>query len=118
MNLLQRKYGCWIVGGIAFDHKLEALRHASNTNNSNIEFYYHNHVFDSVNRGLLGKVPLTTLYKERAEQLRDNYDYLVLHYSGGSDSHNILHTFLSNNIKLLSKIFKILPISSKKTFFE
>jgi hypothetical protein len=100
MNLLHRKYGCWIVGGIAFDHKLEALRHASNTNNSNIEFYYHNHVFDSVNRGLLGKVPLTTLYKERAEQLRDNYDYLVLHYSGGSDSHNVLHTFLSNNIKL------------------
>jgi len=43
---------------------------------------------------------LTQLYKERAQQLRDKYDHLVLHYSGGSDSHNILYTFVSNNIKL------------------
>ena len=40
------------------------------------------------------------MYVERCNQLRDKYDYLVLHYSGGSDSHNILHTFLTNNIKL------------------
>ena len=89
MSLLQRKYGCWIVGGMAFDHKMKALRYASETNNTSIEFYYHNNIWDQFDRKLLGKIPLTTLYKERAQQLRDTYDHLVLHYSGGSDSHNI-----------------------------
>jgi hypothetical protein len=40
------------------------------------------------------------LYKQRAQQLRDTYDYLVLYYSGGADSHNILRTFIDNNIKI------------------
>ncbi len=100
MSLLQRKYGCWIVGGVAFDHKMKALQYASETNNTSVEFYYHNSIWDQFDRKLLGKIPLTTLYKERAQQLRDTYDHLVLHYSGGSDSHNILETFITNNIKL------------------
>lgn len=41
---------------------------------------------------------LDQLYKQRAEQLRNDYDYLILHYSGGHDSHNILETFMLNNI--------------------
>lgn len=43
---------------------------------------------------------LELLYKQRAEQLREKYDYLILNYSGGSDSHNILWTFIKHNIKL------------------
>lgn len=52
------------------------------------------------NRHLLGTRSLDELYKQRALQLRDKYDYLILNYSGGADSHNILMTFLNNNIKL------------------
>ena len=37
-------------------------------------------------------------YKKRAEQLREKYDYLVLHFSGGTDSVNILQTFIRANI--------------------
>lgn len=98
--LLNNKYGCWACDRkILFNSKLEALQYASK-NKVSVDFYYHNHVWDNFDRGLLGKIPLTQLYKERAQQLRDKYDHLVLHYSGGSDSHNILHTFLNNNIKL------------------
>ena len=43
---------------------------------------------------------LEDLYKARAQQIRDQYDYLVLFYSGGADSTNILTTFLKNDIKL------------------
>jgi len=43
---------------------------------------------------------LSELYRVRAQQIRDNYDYLVLFYSGGADSANILQTFLKNNIKI------------------
>lgn len=47
---------------------------------------------------------LQQLYIQRAQYLRDNYEYLILNYSGGPDSHNILETFLLNGI-FLDEIF-------------
>jgi len=45
-------------------------------------------------------VELREFYRRRAQQLRDEYDYVILQYSGGPDSKNILDTFLLNDIKL------------------
>ena len=97
--MLNDKYGLWIVGDKQFDDKYKALIHASATN-QNIKFWYHYDVYTKFDRTLLGKVSLNTLYKERAQQLRDTYNYLILYYSGGADSHNILKTFIDNDIQL------------------
>jgi hypothetical protein len=43
---------------------------------------------------------LWELYKQRARQIREAYDYVVLWYSGGSDSHNILHSWLAADCKI------------------
>ena len=43
---------------------------------------------------------LNELYRQRAQQIRDSYDYVVIWYSGGADSWNILNSFLSNNIPI------------------
>ena len=43
---------------------------------------------------------LDELYANRAEKLRSEYDYLILMYSGGSDSHQILKTCLKHGIFL------------------
>lgn len=40
------------------------------------------------------------LLKQRAQMIRDTYPHVALSYSGGSDSHTILETFLRNNIRL------------------
>ena len=45
-------------------------------------------------------VPLTDLYRLRAQQLRDKYDYLILWFSGGADSTTILQSFIHNGIHL------------------
>ena len=45
-------------------------------------------------------VPLSEYYRRRAQQIRDKYDYVVLLYSGGPDSNNILHAFVHNGIKI------------------
>jgi hypothetical protein len=79
---------------------LEATRLRKQGQSCTVWFLWYHDVFKNFNKELLGKIPLKTLYKERAQQLRDNYDELILYYSGGADSHNILHTFLENNIKL------------------
>jgi hypothetical protein len=94
--------GYYRVGDLMFQSKSEAAMVATKSNEK-IEWIFHPEVWRNFtnNRGRgLGIVPLDTLYKERAQQLRDKYDYLILHYSGGSDSHNILMTFLNNGIKL------------------
>lgn len=93
------KYGHWICENIRFHKKIDALSYASKEKKM-VKFYYHDHVWNSFDRTLLGKIRLNELYKLRAQQLRDSYDYLVLYYSGGADSHNILKTFIDNNIKL------------------
>ena len=43
---------------------------------------------------------LDTLYTLRAKQLRDEYEYLVLCFSGGTDSTHVLETFYYNNIHI------------------
>ena len=43
---------------------------------------------------------LDELYRRRAQQIRDNYDYIVVWYSGGPDSWCVLDSFIKNNIKV------------------
>lgn len=96
---MNEKYGHWETNGVKFGDKYKALRYATQ-HNTKVEFKYFDHIWANFNRELMGKVPLTTLYKERAQQLRDRYQYLILYYSGGADSHNVLRAFTDNNIKL------------------
>ena len=71
MNLLNNKYGCWIVNGVPFKNKFEALFYANQVGAVGPSFYFHDHIWQNFDRRLLGKIPLTTLYKERAQQLRE-----------------------------------------------
>lgn len=43
---------------------------------------------------------LNELYRQRAQQIRDKYDYVVVWYSGGADSWCVLDSFISNGIKV------------------
>lgn len=43
-------------------------------------------------------VSMIELYRQRAQQLRDSYDYIILAYSGGADSDQMLRTFLTSHI--------------------
>jgi hypothetical protein len=43
---------------------------------------------------------LDQLYDKRVRELREKYDYLILSYSGGADSHQILMSFIRQGIHL------------------
>jgi hypothetical protein len=90
------------VGEEKFNNKMMAVLKASEKKLP-IKWIFHDNVWDNFSKNnlhLLGKHSLDYLYAQRAKQLRETYDYLILHYSGGSDSHNILMTFLNNNIPI------------------
>ena len=61
-------------------------------------FCFNETVFKLIDWTVEPSQSLKELYVERCQQLRDKYDYLILSYSGGADSHEILYTFLENNI--------------------
>ena len=48
---------------------------------------------------------LSELYKLRAQKIREDYDYLILCYSGGYDSTNVLETFYYNDILIDEILF-------------
>ena len=50
---------------------------------------------------------LSEIYRRRAEQLRHDYDYLVLYFSGGADSTNVLDAFIDNDIFLDEIVMQI-----------
>jgi hypothetical protein len=65
---------------------------------SKLKFHFYDDIFDKIDWSIEPDIDIGTLYKMRAQQLRDKYDYLILSFSGGSDSTQILNTFLKNNI--------------------
>jgi hypothetical protein len=92
--------GEWHVNSQIFYNKREALLYASQNNLPEVTWHWHDNVWGKFDRTQLGNQTLPDLYKQRAQQLRDKYDYLILYYSGGADSHNVLMSFLNNNIKV------------------
>jgi len=61
---------------------------------------YNDEFFSSYNWTREPEPHINELYRRRALQLRNDYDYLVVYYSGGYDSSNLLYAFLDNNIHI------------------
>lgn len=95
--------GFYLVNELRFKNKITAFIKASELN-TDVKWYYFNNIFqesiEKIDHIHSADINLKELYRQRAQQLRDQYDYLILNYSGGADSHNILSVFLDNNIKL------------------
>ncbi len=90
-------YGMYEVGTEAFVNKSDALFRAS-TVNKDVHWNFHDRVFSSVDWKTKPAGSIRDLYKLRAQQIRDSYDYIVVHFSGGADSWTVLNSFLSNGI--------------------
>jgi len=91
--------GYWLVNNQKFINKYEALLYATKQNLP-VHYKFFNEVWESFDRSQLGNFSLQEVYKQRAQQLRDKYDYLILYFSGGADSYNVLRSFIDNGIKL------------------
>lgn len=94
-----KKNGYYIVGKKIFVHKLFALQESTRTGQE-IKFYFFDEEFNRVDWRQRSGVPLLELYRMRAQQLREKYDYIICNFSGGADSTTIIESFVNNNIKL------------------
>jgi len=99
MSYLYHNKGVYLANSKPFLNKLEAILEV-NQHGGQVEWDYHDSIFNKFDWTQEPPVELKELYRQRALQLREAYDHLVLFYSGGVDSWNILNSFISNKIKL------------------
>jgi hypothetical protein len=93
------KFGYYDVGGVKTYSKLEAIELQKSTNQFP-EWHFNREVLDTVNWTKEPAVDLWELYKARARQIRNSFDYVVLFYSGGSDSFNMIDSWISADCKI------------------
>lgn len=96
----KQKCGYWEVNNRYFFDKFECLKYATATSSNDVKYHFYDSVYQSLDWSKEPTLSLNEMYKERAQQLRDKYNYLILSFSGGADSTNILRAFIDNNIKL------------------
>jgi hypothetical protein len=93
----QYRLGYYQVGTEKIINKSQALIRASATGHT-VHWNFNDDIYSKFDWSIPVNVALPDLYKLRAQQLRDQYDHLMLYYSGGADSTNVLHAFIDNNI--------------------
>lgn len=94
-------YGYYLVDNKIYISKHQALV-AANFNHWKIKFIWQDEKFSRYNwaREPEPHIGIKEFYKRRAQQLRQKYDYLILMFSGGPDSTNMLNAFVDNNIHI------------------
>jgi len=101
MNILgnnKDKFGYYQVGDFKTYSKIESIELHKRTGH-HPHWHFNEIEFSTYNWAVEPTETIEELYAKRAQQLRDNYDYIVIFYSGGADSSNIVNSFVNNNIQ-------------------
>jgi len=106
------KTGYYVVGNQITPSPGRAFQEATRTN-QDVTWHFNEQAYGSMNWRKSWNLPITEVYRMRAAQLREKYDYLILSFSGGADSTTILEAFIDNYIKL-DEILVIWPISASQ----
>lgn len=94
-----RDLGYYICNGIEFTSKINACIYAE-TVNKPVNWFFKNHIHDVFPWEIEPPETLDQLYDRRCRELREKYDYIILSYSGGSDTNNILESFMRQNLHI------------------
>lgn len=98
-HYLKKTFGLYEVDRKLFSRKIDAVLESINTG-SDIVWHYNDETFSSIDWKSEPEESLADLYRKRAQQIRDEYDYVIIMASGGADSTNVLYSFLDNGIHI------------------
>lgn len=95
--MINKKLGYYTCGGMEFESKIQACLYAV-TVNKDVEWHFNDEVFSKHDWSKEPELSLDALYDIRTRQIREQYDYVAVSYSGGADSHNILMSFVRQGL--------------------
>lgn len=106
--------GYYSAAGKNFSSKIEAVMHAQKTL-ADVSWHFHDEVFSKVDWTTEPETSIDEFYRIRAQQIRDEYDYVVVFCSGGADSSNVIRTFINNKIHV-DEVVGIAPMEGLKNW--
>ena len=107
------KLGYYTVGDNVYYSKVQALIEATNTDQFPT-WDFNNNVYGQQDWLQEPETNIRELYRLRAQQLRDKYDYIRIECSGGSDSTQALFSFLLNGIHVDEIVFRYPKAGTEK----
>jgi hypothetical protein len=96
---IDKDLGYYVCNDIEFSSKINACIY-SQTVNKPINWIFKNHIHDNFPWEIEPEGTLDQIYDRRCRELREKYDYIILSYSGGSDTNNILESFMRQNLHI------------------
>lgn len=93
-SLINDKLGFYTVGNQRVESKIDACILGTKLN-IHPTWHFSDQVWQAQDWTHEPEIDILELYKIRAKQLREQYDYIILNYSGGSDSQTMVEAFLS-----------------------
>lgn len=99
------KLGYYRVGSEVFYSKPTAYLYASKTKQKP-SWHFNDLVFAKGDWTIEPETSLRELYRMRAQQLRERYDWIRVEASGGGDSTTAIFSFLLNGIHLDEVVFR------------
>lgn len=88
------KLGYYTVGNLTVRSKIDACVLATKSNQWP-QWHFNDQIWSSQDWTQEPDIDLLTLYQSRAKQIREQYDYVIINYSGGSDSQTIVEAFFN-----------------------
>jgi len=108
-----KKLGYFIYNNEIYYNKYHAMLSERNStgastflNGQTIKWMFNEQTFVSYPWHIEPEESLQELYRRRAQQLRDQYDYIRVEASGGGDSTTVIYSFLLNGIHLDEVVFR------------
>lgn len=109
-----KKLGYYLVNDSIYYNKFQALMEARRTN-AQIRWFFNEDKFIPFPWHVEPSESINEIYRRRAQQLRDRYDYIRVEASGGSDSNTVIFSFLLNNIPLDEVVYRYPKIADRHT---
>ena len=107
-----KKLGYYLVNNNIYYNKFQAMMDATKTN-SQVRWFFNEDVLIKHPWHVEPTESIEQIYRRRAQQLRDKYDYIRVEASGGSDSNTVIFSFLLNGIHLDEVVYRYPKIAER-----
>ena len=113
---MNKKLGYYTCNGVEFSSKIRAAIYSEATNHP-LKWHFNEEVFSKFPWHIEPEVSLSKLYDMRAKQIREEFDYIIVCYSGGSDSNNMVESFIRQGLHI-DEIVSNYPIEASEKFLS
>lgn len=116
-NISSPEIGYYSCDNLFFSSKIQACIYGTKTQKP-VAWHFNDEVFDKYPWHIEPAIDLDKLYNRRAREIREKYDYVILAFSGGGDSNNVLESFLRQGLFIDEIVTNVMGECNSVTVFD